>query len=125
MNHSDTNRFSFVAPDELLKKASNGVVLVNTEYSTQWAEKNFLSWLKNHNRKIPEDPVPMDLLHRHDPELVCKHLCNFVMETRKENGELYPPATIRSLLCGLNHMHVLKANKALCLIRKTQGFMIF
>ena len=29
---------------------------------------------------------------------------------KKENGEFYPPATIRSLLCGLNG--VLKVNKA-------------
>ena len=36
-----SNRFSFVASDEMLKKATNGVVPVNTEYSTHWAEKNF------------------------------------------------------------------------------------
>ena len=93
----------------MLKKASNGVIPVNTEYSSYWAEKNFLPWAENCNKKIPDDSVPMDLLHSHDPELVCKHLCCFAMETRKENGELYPPATIRSLLCGLNR--ILKANK--------------
>ena len=36
-------------------------------------------------------------------------LCNGDV-TRKENGEPYPPVTIRALLCGLNH--ILKANKA-------------
>ena len=51
----------------------------------------------------------LDLLHSHDPELVCKHLYCFAMDTRKENRELYPPATIRLLLCGLKH--ILKANK--------------
>ena len=109
-SESASNRFSFVASDEMIKKATNGVVPVNTEYSTHWAEKNFLFWAENRNKKTPNDPVPMDLLHSHDPELVCKHLCCFVMETRKENGELYPFATVRSLLCGLNR--ILKANNA-------------
>ena len=31
-------------------------------------------------------------------EVVCKWLCRFVHETRKENGERYSPATIRCLL---------------------------
>ena len=93
-----SDRFTFVASDEMLKKASNGVAPINTEYSTLWAEKNILSWAENCNKKMPHDPVPIDLLHSHDPELVCKYLCCFAMETRKENGELYPPAIIRLLL---------------------------
>ena len=59
---------------------------------------------------MSNNPVPMNLLQSHDPRLVCKHLCCFAMEKRKENGELYPPATIRSLLCSLNC--IIKANKA-------------
>ena len=101
-NNEDSTRFSFVASDEILKKASNGVIPLNTEYSSHWAEKNFLSWAENRNKKMPNDPVPMNLLQSHDPGLVCKHSCCFAMEIRKEDGELYPPATIRSLLCGLN-----------------------
>ena len=56
------------------------------------------------------DPVPVDLLSCHDAELVCKNLCRFVLETRNSNGQPYPPATIRSLLSGLNR--TLKSNKA-------------
>ena len=36
------------------------------------------------------------------------------MDTRKENRELYPPATIALLLCGLKH--ILKVNKVPFLI---------
>ena len=39
----------------------------------------------------------------HNPTTVCKYLCMLVVETRKENGDKYPPATIRSLLSGINH----------------------
>ena len=31
--------------------------------------------------QMSDNPVPMDLLHSHDPKLVCKYLYCFVMET--------------------------------------------
>ena len=58
----------------MMKKPSNGVVPVNTEYSTHWAEKNFLPWAENRNKKMPDNPVPMDLLCRASlqvPVLLC------------------------------------------------------
>ena len=51
---------------------------------------------------VPNDPVPADLMQSHDPELVGKWLCQFAMETRKTDGSLYPPSTLRSLISGLN-----------------------
>ena len=76
INHSVTNRFSFVASKQIAKEKqkTNGVFLVNTEYNTQWAERNFLSWIKNHNEKMLDNLIPVDLLHSHDPDC-------FVMET--------------------------------------------
>ena len=62
------------------------------------------------NMIVPDDPFPLDLLSSHDPVLVSKHLQHFVMETRNTNGESYTPATLRSLLSGINR--ILKANKA-------------
>ena len=59
---------------------------------------------------VPGDPVPADLMQSHDPELVCKWLCRFVMETRKTDGSRYPPSTLRSLISGLNQ--VLQSNQA-------------
>ena len=44
------------------------------------------------------------------PELVSKWVCRFLLETRKSDGSPYPPASLRSLVCGLNR--VLQKNKA-------------
>ena len=41
---ANSDWFSFVASNEILKKASKYVVPVKTEYSFHCAEKNFLSW---------------------------------------------------------------------------------
>ena len=53
--------------------------------------------------RCPEDPVPYDIFIANDTESSCKHLSRYVVETRKENGESYPPSTIHSLLCGILH----------------------
>ena len=47
---------------------------------------------------------------RQDADLVCKWLCRFVLEIRKTDGTRYPPATLRSLVSGLNRE--LQRNKA-------------
>ena len=70
----------------------------------------FEAWTKDRLNGSPDDPVPADLLKSHDPGLVCKWLCRFVLETRKDNGEPYPPATLRCLLSGINR--VLQRNNA-------------
>ena len=58
----------------------------------------------------PMIPVPKDLLASHDAELVCKWLSRFLMETRKTDGSLYPPSSLRSLICGVNR--ILQSNQA-------------
>ena len=94
------------SPDR--RKAARGVVPENTEASTRWAMKNYNAWAKTRSLIEPDNPVPHDLLSRNDPELVCKWLCCFVLETRKEDGSEYPPSTIRSLVSGINQ--VIKSN---------------
>ena len=87
---------------------------VNTEASTQWALKNFHAWAQNRSAQETaqetEAAVPVDLLRCHDAGLVCKWMCRFVIETRKTDGSAYPPATIRSLVSGLNRE--IQRNKA-------------
>lgn len=39
-----------------------------------------------------------------DTQVLCKWLCCFVLETRKEDGSPYPPSTLRSLVSGLNRI---------------------
>ena len=58
----------------------------------------------------PSYVVPGDLLRRHDADLVCKYLCLFIMETRRENGKMYPPSSFHCLVSEINR--VLQANNA-------------
>ena len=69
--------------------------------STKWALNNLEAWMKARNTSYPDDPVPEDILLSSDPELLNLHLSRFVIETRKANGEMYPPSTLHQLLCGI------------------------
>ena len=77
--------------------AAKGVVPLNTKVTNEWALRNLRSWMETRNNNCAEK-VPNDILSCDDAEVVCKWLCRFVQETRKENGENYPPSTIQSLL---------------------------
>ena len=59
----------------------------------------------------PDERMPKDLSASYDTDLVCKWLCRFLMETRKTDGSLYPPSSLRSLTCGGNR--ILHSNQAL------------
>ena len=106
----NSSRFSKLVSSPEREKASKGVIPANTAASSQWALRNFNEWSTNRSLMAPDDPVPADLLQSHDPELVCKWLCRFVIETRKTDGSPYPPSTLRSLISGLNR--VLQSNQA-------------
>ena len=95
--------------DEQQKEAAKGVTPDNTKLSNDWAVKNLRAWMVFRNSVKPEDPVPTDLLSCKDPHVLCKWLCSYVQETKKESGELYPATTLRSLLSGIQR--VLHANK--------------
>ena len=92
------------------KKTGKGVVPDNIDASTQWALRNFNEWAGNHYSLAPEYAVPKDLLASHDADLVCKWLCQFLMETRKIDSLLYPLSSLRSLIRGINH--ILQSNQA-------------
>ena len=106
------NQSRFIAPVSSPErvKAAKGVIPANTRANSNWAIKNFKEWASNRSTMAPNDPVPPDLLKSHDPELLCKWLCRYVMETRRTDGTQYPPATLRSLLSGVNR--ILQENKA-------------
>ncbi len=72
--------------------------------------KTFIDWVEQRNKARPDDPVPIDLLSCHDPTVVCKYLRYFALEARNQSGQKYPPATIRSILSGLNR--IMKDGKA-------------
>ena len=103
------NRFAKPVSSPERETAAKGVIPANTESSTQWAVRTFNAWALNRSFIHPSEAVPADLLESQDPELICKWLCRFLMETRKSDGSPYPPASLRSLVCGLNR--VLQRNK--------------
>ena len=93
-----------MSADEL-KKAAEGVTPVNTQSSNEWALRNFHAWVEHRTAAAPDDPVPPNLLSSNDNTILCKWLCCYVQETKKENGLPYPP-TLRSLLAALQRtMH--------------------
>ena len=86
-----------------------GVVPTNTKLSNEWAMRNLNAWMKNRNKVAPDNPVPADLLSCGDASVLCKWLCCYVQETKKENGLPYPATTLRSLLAAIQR--VLHSNK--------------
>ena len=90
-------------------KSAKGVVPTNTKCATVWALRNFQHWRENRNKIVPDDPVPMNLFENNDAEVLCKWLCCFVQETRKESGENYPGSTLRQMLSAFQR--VLRTNQ--------------
>ena len=76
--------------EEDVSRAKKGYVPSNTARSTKWAVANFESW----RLSLAKDLYPEDILLTDDPELLCSCLCKYVLETRKESGEPYPPKSI-------------------------------
>ncbi len=99
----NSKRFALLVVDETMRIAKQGVVPSNTRSSNQWALKNFNAWTVTRNARNSEQ-VPDDLLESHDAKLVCKWLCYYVQETRKEDGDPYPPKTLKQLLCGIKRL---------------------
>ena len=81
--------------------AAKGVVPDNTKQCNYWAEKNFSDWAKSRHEKVPQKPIPDNLLSCNDVALVNKWLCRYVLKTRQELGKPYPPKKFYLLLCGL------------------------
>ena len=102
---TNCERFSNFVDDDELAALSKGVVPAGTDKCTRWALANFAAWKKARNEKHPEDPVPEDIFTCNDPATLNTHFSRFVVETRKSNGDFYPPKTLHQLLCGLlRHM---------------------
>lgn len=95
--------------DVELMKAAEGVIPINTQSSNEWALRNFRAWMEHRNAAVPDDPVPSNLLSSSDAATLCKWLCCYVQETKKENSLPYPASTLRFLLAALQRM--MHANK--------------
>ena len=80
----------------------------NTKESTKWAVKNFKEWSMARNTKNqgnPSEQVPDSVLESTEPVVLSRWLSLYLAETRKINGEPYPPKSLYALLCGVyRHM---------------------
>ena len=103
------DRFGSVTWEDF-ELAAEGVVPENTKFSNNWAARTFQTWAEQRNLKEHENSVPEDLLWEPDAERLCHFLRLFVLETRRTDGKTYPPATLNSLLRGVNR--VLLKNQA-------------
>ena len=93
-NQPASKRFRLASAEEL-SQLSKGFTPENTDKSTKWALTNFLDWAKEKNVN------PGDILLSSDPKILNEHLSRYIVETRKESGQSYPPSTLHQLLCGL------------------------
>ena len=102
-------RFSTASKEELATLAKP-YAPKKTEDSTQWAVRNLTTWMQHRNTSQSGDKCPEDLLQTMDPQQLNHWLSVFVVETRKVNGEPYPPATLHNILSGiLRYMRTLDA----------------
>ena len=72
-----------------------------TEQSNNWAASNFEEWQRDNGRN-PGSEIHRDILGSIDCQELDEVLSAFIVETRKENGEKYPPRTLYQLLSGLH-----------------------
>ena len=104
--------------------AAQGVIPSNIEANTQWAVCTFNAWAVNRSFLGASEAVADDLVASHDPQLVCKWLCRFLIEVRKSDGSSYPPSSLRCLVCGLNRVLEKIKHPSLLWTRRTTGFVI-
>ena len=102
-------RFASPTKKEVFDAASEGVVPTNTRSNTKWAVKTFTEWMEQRNERVAEDPIPHDILKLTEAAPVCKFMRLFVLETRRSDGTPYPPATLWSLVSGIQR--AMQANK--------------
>ncbi|VDI45795.1 receptor-type tyrosine-protein phosphatase T [Mytilus galloprovincialis] len=92
-----SDRFTTVVTDEEISNLVNEKMNANTKKNTKWAVGVFNQWrsFRAQNR----DPIIE--LHMMNAECMNYWLERFVMETRNQNGEEYPPKSLYYIVCGL------------------------
>jgi hypothetical protein len=98
---ANNSRFGSPTKQRVFEAAGEGVVPTNTRASTNWALKTFTEWMKQRNLRAPDDPIPSDILESKEASNVCRIMRLSVLEARRSDGQPYPPATLRSLVSGI------------------------
>ena len=92
-NIANTTQFASPMTEETYREAQKRVVLWNVTAGI--CEH---SMTVEQNKKVSYNHVPSDILTCHDAEVVCKYMCYFVLEVRRDDGKPYLPGMIQSLL---------------------------
>lgn len=96
--------------DVVLAELSKGYVPPNTDKNTAWAVRVLCEWQKS--REARSCSV-LDILQKlYDCECISNAWPLFVLEVRKNDGNMYPAKTIYQILCGI-----------LCFMRKRDPFL--
>lgn len=99
LDENCNDRFSSVnvATDDEITNLIDGNMNVNTKKNTKWAVGVFNEWrsFRARNGDVISD------LHMMNAETMNYWLERFVMETRKKNGDEYPPKSLYYIVCGL------------------------
>lgn len=119
---STTDRFSTVVTDEDISNLVNEKMNANTKKNTKWAVGVFNEW---RSFRAQNGDMIMDL-HMMDAESMNYWLERFIMETRKKNGDEYPPKSLYYIVCGLlRHCRDMNVNDKNFLDQKDGRFAHF
>ena len=102
--------FTLYQIDAEVDELQKGYTPESTAASTKWAMNNFLDW-KQSRSTTADTAVPDDILSCIEPDVLSHWLRRFAAETRTQSGTQYPPATVNSLLAGVQrHMKNINPN---------------
>ena len=98
---ADSSRFALTS-DTQLEEAKVAAISKNTAKSTLWCVNVWKEWSQYRQSLHPgaysEWPIHLYLA---DNQQLDYWLSKFVLETRKRNGDHYPPKTLYAICCGL------------------------
>lgn len=94
------DRFTKPTSPSSMDRICRGYVPPNTGKATKWALKVFDDWRHARNA-TSEEQCPENLLIEPEVDKLNYWLSRFVVETRREDGQPYPPSSISNILAGL------------------------
>ena len=96
------SRFTAPKSDEEVAAVLAGAVPKNTQRTTNWALNAWKQWTAHRKQVCHPHDCPPHLYLCTNPEYD-QWLNKFVLEIRRADGQPYPPSTLYSICCGLQH----------------------
>ena len=96
-----TKQERFTSDSPKVDKLKRKVVPHNTEKNMEWALKVFRDWM-DWRKGEDKEASPQDILVSEDGVAICRWLCKFFTEVRKDDGLEYCPRNLSCILGGLH-----------------------